>query len=228
MEAVSLWKATAENRAGKKSREAKGGKAGEEGGARAVFPDVAAVAWLSAALKITAFTLQLKNSCSDHLFRRKSSSSIVFPRLLQPPRHTADTPRVSRFLPLQLDVWNSLFLVYFALGLTPLESCCLFFMPGRPSLTRPLLLHRQNSTLTASKTQMFPSILGMIYQVIPSLQIKFYKSNGRPVNSGPNYQQHIFGILLCVGVLYNSIFLNFIGTTQSFSLLHWREYNIVS
>lgn len=68
---------------GKKSRGAKGGKAGEEGRARAVFPHAAAVAWLSAALKITAFTLRLKNSRSDHLFRRKSSSSIVFPRPLR-------------------------------------------------------------------------------------------------------------------------------------------------
>lgn len=58
---------------------------------RAGFPDVAAVAWL----KITAFTLPLKNSSSDHLFSGKSSSSVVFPRPLQPPRHS---PRVSRCL----------------------------------------------------------------------------------------------------------------------------------
>lgn len=63
------------------------GSGGWGGGARAGFPDVAAVAWLSVALKITAFTLQLKNSSSDHLFSRKSSSSIVFPRPLQPPHH---------------------------------------------------------------------------------------------------------------------------------------------
>lgn len=81
----------------RKGREVKGGKAGEER-ERGLY----SLMWpgLSAVLKITAFTLQLKNSCSDHLFRRKSSSSIVFPRPLQPRRHMADTPRVSRFLPL--------------------------------------------------------------------------------------------------------------------------------
>lgn len=53
-----------------KGREVKGGRGRGGGGGRASagVPDVAAVAWLSAALKMTAFTLQLKNSSSDHLF----------------------------------------------------------------------------------------------------------------------------------------------------------------
>lgn len=38
----------------------------------------------------------------------------------------------------------------------------------------------------------------------------------------------VFGILPRVDVLYNSVFLNFTATTQSFSLLHRHEYNIVS
>lgn len=63
------------------------GSGGWGGGVRAVFPDVAAVARLPAVLKITAFTLHLKNSSSDHLFSRKSSSSIVFPRPLQLLHH---------------------------------------------------------------------------------------------------------------------------------------------
>lgn len=56
------------------------GRRGEDKG-RAVFPDVAAVCWLFAAPapRITAFTLQLKNSPRDNLFSWSTPSSIVFP-----------------------------------------------------------------------------------------------------------------------------------------------------
>lgn len=151
--------------------------------ARAVFPHAAAVAWLSAALKITAFTLRLKNSRSDHLFRRKSSSSIVFPRPLRRSRPVTRLTLLASLASFHSSWMCEIlcFLVYFALGLTPSESRRLLFVPGRPSLTRPRLLHRQNPTLTASKTQMFPSTLGMIYQDIPFaanevLQIKWKPS----------------------------------------------------
>lgn len=51
---------------------------GEDKG-RAVFPDVASVCWLFAAPapRITAFTLQLKNSPRDNLFSWSTPSSIV-------------------------------------------------------------------------------------------------------------------------------------------------------
>lgn len=52
-----------------------------------VFPYVAAVAWLSATLKITAFTLQLKNSSSDDLFSWSISSGLAFPGPLRLPLH---------------------------------------------------------------------------------------------------------------------------------------------
>lgn len=64
------------------------GRAGGEDKGRAVFPDVAAVCWLFAAPapRITAFTLQLKNSPRDNLFSWSTPSSIVFPKNSPPPR----------------------------------------------------------------------------------------------------------------------------------------------
>lgn len=61
---------------------------GEEERYTAVFPDVAAVAWLSAAFKMTAYTLHLKNSSSDNLFSWDISSSVVFPRPQRPAHHS--------------------------------------------------------------------------------------------------------------------------------------------
>lgn len=65
MEAATVWK-TGENRKHglRKCRVRGEAVAGEEG---EVFPHVAAVAWNSARLKMTAFTLQLQKSCSAHL-----------------------------------------------------------------------------------------------------------------------------------------------------------------
>lgn len=45
----------------------------------AVFPDVAVVCWFFTALRITAFTLQLKNSHCYNLFSWSAPSNIVFP-----------------------------------------------------------------------------------------------------------------------------------------------------
>lgn len=59
-------------------KERLGWRGGEDKG-RAVFPDVAAVRWHFAAPapRITAFTLQLKNSPRDNLFSWSTPSSIV-------------------------------------------------------------------------------------------------------------------------------------------------------
>lgn len=60
------------------------GRVGREDIGRAVFPRVASVCWLFAAPapRITAFTLQLKNSPCDNLFSWSMPSSIVFPIVL--------------------------------------------------------------------------------------------------------------------------------------------------
>lgn len=51
---------------------------------RAVFPDVASVLFAAPAPRITAFTLQLKNSPRDNLFSWSTPSRIVFPRIASP------------------------------------------------------------------------------------------------------------------------------------------------
>lgn len=53
-------------------------QAGGEDKGRAVFPDVASVLFAAPAPRITAFTLQLKNSPRDNLFSWSSPSCIVF------------------------------------------------------------------------------------------------------------------------------------------------------
>lgn len=65
-----------------RAREGEGSEAGAGGRGdkgSAVFPDVAAVCWLFAAPapRITAFTLQLKNSPRDNLFSWSTPSNIV-------------------------------------------------------------------------------------------------------------------------------------------------------
>ena len=74
---VGEWRMCEEE---EREREERPGRGGEDKG-RAVFPDVAAVCWLFAAPapRITAFTLQLKNSPRDNLFSWSTPSSIVFP-----------------------------------------------------------------------------------------------------------------------------------------------------
>lgn len=53
-------------------------QAGGEDKGRAVFPDVASVLFAAPAPRITAFTLQLKNSPRDNLFSWSSPHCIVF------------------------------------------------------------------------------------------------------------------------------------------------------
>lgn len=62
-----------------RERDERGRWAGGEDKGRAEFPDVASVLFAAPAPRITAFTLQLKNSPRDNLFSWSAPSCIVFP-----------------------------------------------------------------------------------------------------------------------------------------------------